>query len=76
MKKVKRILIVLMGLSVFMLISACATYQVSKDFNGQQVEATDSTATSIAYIHAKNYGYYLFNVVPLLSGGIAKRSEA
>lgn len=69
MKKVKRIFVIGMALSAIMLISSCATYQVSTDFNGQKVEGG---AVPVAYIHAKTYGYYLFNVVPLISGDCEK----
>lgn len=72
MKKLTRTFIRGVVLSSVMLISACATYQISKDFNGQQIEASDSGSTPIAYIHAKNYGYYLFNVIPLISGDCEK----
>lgn len=72
MKKVKRIFVMGVALSAIMLISSCATYQVSKDFNGQKVEADSAGAVPVAYIHAKNYGYYLFNAVPLISGDCEK----
>lgn len=72
MKKTKKRFVMWMALSAIMLISSCATYQVSKDFNGQKVEADNSGAVPVAYIHAKNYGYYLFNTVPLISGDCEK----
>ena len=67
MKKTKRIIVAVMAFSAILLVASCATYQVSKDFKKQQVDV-ESEGTPIAYIHAKNYGYYLFNVVPLISG--------
>ena len=72
MKKLKRIISVALAFSAVMLVSSCATYQVSEDFKGQQVETVNTGAVPVAYIHAKNYGYYLFNIVPLISGDCEK----
>jgi len=58
----------MLAFSAVVLISSCATYQVANNFKGQQIEALNPEAVPIAYVHAKNYGYYLFNAIPLVSG--------
>ena len=68
MKKLKRVIVLALAFSATMLVSSCATYQVSKDFKGQQVDSADPSSIPVAYIHAKNYGYYLFNTYPIISG--------
>jgi hypothetical protein len=63
-KKIQLLAILLAILSV--LTAGCATYEIAKDFNKQKIETTD--ATPIASIHADNFGYYLFNSIPLITG--------
>lgn len=72
MKKVNKVVVAVMALFAVVLLSGCATYQVSKDFNGQQINLEDSSSIPVAYIHAKNYGYYLFNTYPIISGNCKK----
>lgn len=61
----KRILFII---SIGLLISACSSIEVGKEFSGREVTVTHDK--SIAHINANNYGYYLFSIIPVWTGNV------
>ena len=62
----KNVLLLLLFCALIV-IEGCSSCEVSTQFNSQEVTSS-SYGKPIAHIWAKNYGYYLFNIIPLVSG--------
>lgn len=54
------------------LLSGCATTRVSSSF---PENAVVDGGRPLAVVHAENYGYYLFSVVPLFAGNPDRQNE-
>ena len=54
------------------LTAGCTCVELTKNFNGQLTEVTD--AKPVAHINVDNYGYYLFNTIPLITGDTKNNS--
>jgi hypothetical protein len=60
-------------IAVFIILMVgCTNVEIAKKFDGQLTEVTDSLP--VAHINVDNYGYYLFNCIPLISGNTKNAS--
>ena len=56
-----------------LLLTGCASVNVSRDLNNQQLTATGETP--VAHMSGDIYGYYLFGIWPLVTGDPANTQK-
>jgi len=64
----KKASLTVVALALIWMTSGCATVQIAKNFGDV---TTDGASKPVATVAAENYGYYLFGVIPLITGAPA-----
>ena len=66
-----RFCLIIIPLLIFLMVAGCATLDVvpAEKLNKNQLTAD---AIPVVHLHAKNWGWYLFKFIPMVTGNLKK----